>query len=168
MPDETTDEAPEAVKGLWGTIRAAFPPNRAVAVLTPFVATISAAIFTWLVNELPFVADSINEDAILGIFVSIVVAVVAMAYKWLDGWTKYEQDTRVGSVVGEIEAGGNWDDDTELSLPGDIVEDDFDLPEDDPALASDPEVLPDEAEPTREGSEPEGGALGPEPHKRRA
>lgn len=77
-------------RDLWPWIRDQFPPARVVAFLSPFILTMSAALTTWIINHLPFIADQVNGDWVAATFLAILGSGIGLAYKWLDGRAKWE------------------------------------------------------------------------------
>jgi hypothetical protein len=69
--------------------QATFPPNRIVALLTPFAAAGIAAGTAWVAQHFPglpaFNATELTAFALAG-----VATVIGLAYKWLDGWQAHE------------------------------------------------------------------------------
>lgn len=81
-------------RSIWTFIRNAFPINRVVALLTPVAATVGGLCAAWLANHAPLIADQVGGEAgLTAIFIAAAGSIVGMAYKWLDGWAKYEQTT---------------------------------------------------------------------------
>lgn len=72
-------------------IRDLFPINRVVALLSPVAITVAGAVSVWLAENLPFVSDYVDAGETEAIFLGAVAAGVAAVYKWLDGWSKYEE-----------------------------------------------------------------------------
>lgn len=75
---------------LYVRLREALPINRVVALLTPPVATVVGLVSAWLADHLPFIADQVSGGQLTAIALGGIAAVVGVAYKWLDGWQKYE------------------------------------------------------------------------------
>lgn len=78
------------MKDLWGYIRDKFPPARAVAFLTPIALPLLAYLNTWIADHAPWIDQYVSQGEREGIFISTIVAGVALAYKWLDGRSKWE------------------------------------------------------------------------------
>lgn len=75
---------------MFDALRAAFPPNRVVAFLAPFYATLAGLISAWLADHLPFIAEQVDHDELTAIFAGGAAAAIAAAYKWLEGWQQHE------------------------------------------------------------------------------
>lgn len=71
-------------------LQAAFPPNRVVVLLTPLVFAPAAGWVAAYVAE-HFPGLSLDESTLTGVFVAGALSAVALAYKWVDGWQKYEK-----------------------------------------------------------------------------
>ena len=65
-------------------------PNRIVALLTPVFAALAGGLATWVADTVPG-APSIDSGELTAIFIAGATAATAAAYKWLDGWAKYER-----------------------------------------------------------------------------
>lgn len=77
------------ISGLIDKLQAKFPPNRVVALLTPFVTAGVAAGAAWLSQHFPGLPQP-DQATELGFAIAGASAVIAAAYKWLDGWQKDE------------------------------------------------------------------------------
>lgn len=77
-------------RDIWPWIREQFPPARAILVLVSLGAPIVSAVNAWIVNHLPFIADQVNGDDLFKLWAVGVAAIVALAYKFLDGNAKWE------------------------------------------------------------------------------
>jgi hypothetical protein len=75
---------------LWPWLRDKFPPARAVLALVGLGAPLVSAINAWLINNLPFIAEQVNGDDLALIWAGGVAALIALAYKFLDGQAKWE------------------------------------------------------------------------------
>lgn len=91
------------VTDAWSYIREKFPPARAVLALVGLGAPIVSAFNTWLINHLPFIAEQVNGDDLALIWAGGVAALVALAYKFLDGQAKWE-GTQVSGYVALAQA----------------------------------------------------------------
>lgn len=78
------------IRNLLTYLREAFPINRVVALLTPFVATGVGIVSAWLADHAPFIADQVSGDQLTAIALGGILATLTVAYKWLDGWQDYE------------------------------------------------------------------------------
>lgn len=75
----------------WQRLRAAFPVNRVVTILTPLVfVPVSGYVATWVPQHLPGIGFQPSSGMVLGLFLSGATAALTAAYKWLDGWQKHE------------------------------------------------------------------------------
>lgn len=130
-------------KELWTYIRDKFPPARAVLYLTPIFLPILAYVNTWIASNAPWIDQYVSQSEREGIFVATIAAGVALAYKWLDGRSKWEV-SQVNAHLALVQAGKSVndlppgvlevgpitkDDDMILSEPADIAESDSDPPE---------------------------------------
>jgi len=122
---------------IWQHVRDKFPPARAVALLTPVVLPLVAAVNAWLIDHLPFIAEHVDSTEVTAVFLASLGAGVATAYKWLDGRAKWETKQIEGVVAlmqadkNPADAGGllevpEADGDFLLSQPDDIAESDID------------------------------------------
>lgn len=64
--------------------------NRVVALLTPFAAAVTAGITSWACETLPLL-DQVPVSAREELSLATAVAIVAMAWKWLQGWQQFEK-----------------------------------------------------------------------------
>lgn len=71
-------------------LRAQFPLNRVVALLSPVLVGLGATVSVWLADHLPFIAEQVDQDELTGIFLASAAAGVAAVYQWLDGWKQHE------------------------------------------------------------------------------
>jgi hypothetical protein len=79
-----------------------FPVNRVVTALSPVIAIIAGGIASWLGTKFPGLnlnTGQASTEIAQGImFASVALGTVAIHYKWLDGWQKWE--SAVAPVVG--------------------------------------------------------------------
>lgn len=66
-----------------------WPPNRLVALLTPFLVGVAGWIAAWLAENMPGLPP-LDEGWIAASFVAGALSALTMAYKWIDGWQKHE------------------------------------------------------------------------------
>lgn len=78
----------EVLRTLWWRLRDAWPPNRVVTALTPLLFAPAAGWIATRLAELGFEPDAGQFTAI---FISGATVAVGAAWKWLDGWSKWEQ-----------------------------------------------------------------------------
>lgn len=98
------------LEAIWDSIKAKFPPNRAVvaimAVVTPVLAIAAGDLATWATVHAASL--HLTSGEIFGVFVAGVTAVVAPAvtwlYKWMTGWIQHE-GAKQRKEVALIEAG---------------------------------------------------------------
>ena len=91
--EESTDTQKEnrmQFKDIWPFIREKFPPARAVAFLTPILLPLVALVWAWLVDHLPLIAEHVDQTEVTATFLGILAGGIALAYKWLDGRSKWE------------------------------------------------------------------------------
>lgn len=118
------------IKDLYARLREAWPVNRVVASLTPIVfVPVAGFVAAWTADNFPGLPP-MDENWLAGIFIAGAISALTAAYKWLDGWQKYETLEKL--------PGFPADDDLELSQPGDETHPDDALLEDDPEMV-DPE-----------------------------
>jgi hypothetical protein len=89
------------------TLQEKFPINRIATLLTPVFAAVAGWVATWIAENFPYLESmGFNETQILGFFITGAVAALGIAYKWLDGWQKDQQQehekvlARMGVGVG--------------------------------------------------------------------
>ena len=87
------------LRELYRALRRSFPPNRVVALLTPPAATLAGLVSAWLADNAPFIAEHVDSTELTAIFLGAAASVVAVAFKWLDGWQQYENDQRYREVL---------------------------------------------------------------------
>jgi hypothetical protein len=64
------------------------PPNRLVALATPFAAPVAAYATAWAAKNIPGV--ELDEMQLEAIFIAGLAAVLVPAAQWLHGWQKHE------------------------------------------------------------------------------
>jgi hypothetical protein len=64
------------------------PPNRIVALVTPFAALAAGACASWLAQHFP--GMNIQANDLQSVFIAGAVVVLAPAIQWLHGWQKHE------------------------------------------------------------------------------
>jgi hypothetical protein len=77
------------LKQLLYMVREAFPPNRVAVLLTPVFAIAAG----WLATQAAKYAPGLpgfGETELTAFFVAGAGAALAAAYKWIDGWAKWE------------------------------------------------------------------------------
>ena len=71
-------------------LQEAFPPNRIAVLLTPVFAAASGWAATWAADNLPGLPP-LDADWLSGVFIAGAISAAAAAYKWIDGWQKFEE-----------------------------------------------------------------------------
>lgn len=84
-----------------GALLNAFPLNRVVTFLTPVFAIVAGWAATQAARYAPGL-PGFGQEELTAIFVTGALAAGAAAYKWLDGWVKYEEN----QVMLELGSGG--------------------------------------------------------------
>ena len=88
-----------------------FPLNRVVAFLGPYVAIVSGALATWLIEHMPGLhvdkATLASNITAAIVFLIGAAGTFAMHHKWLSGWQEWEKSlTDVAKVAAALEASG--------------------------------------------------------------
>jgi hypothetical protein len=91
-------------------LREKFPLNRVVGLVTFVIAAPAAAVggtvAAWIADHAPYIATQVGPDQIVAIFVTgatvTAVALVTIAYKWMEGWQKDE--ARIQAAAGFLTA----------------------------------------------------------------
>jgi len=80
---------------LYGKVRAAWPVNRVVTVLTPILfAPAAGYVAVWIpqhASALGLPPIHLTSAEVLGLFIAGGTRALIAAYKWLDGWQRHEQ-----------------------------------------------------------------------------
>jgi hypothetical protein len=127
------------------------PPNRIVALLTPVIAIAAGAAATWLADN---VGIEIDQGELQAIFVAGLLAVLAPAAQWLNGFQKYErhqQDLDHAALEADAEAAARTSAVPEPDAGDDAYDEDGGYDDDGYAedFDEDDEEFDDEPEPAR-------------------
>lgn len=80
----------EYLKEQWRTFRKKNPPNRVILYITPFILAPAAGVVNaWLALHFPGLPH-FSDAQVLGFFGAGAGAMIALAYKFLDGWQQHE------------------------------------------------------------------------------
>jgi len=82
-------ESPSWLQKLYAKLREQWPPNRVVAVLAAPLASLAGFVATWVAAHFPGIPP-LDPNWLAGIFTVATSGAIVAAYKWLDGWQKYE------------------------------------------------------------------------------
>ncbi len=79
------------LEAVYGKVRAAWPVNRVVTLLTPLVfAPAAGYVATWVPQHVPGIAFQPSRAQLVGLFALGATRALVIAYKWLDGWQYHE------------------------------------------------------------------------------
>jgi len=76
-------------------------PNRVVALLTPVFAGLAGFIAQAVSDNFPG-APALDQGELTAIFIAVAASVVAVAWKWLEGWQQHEEREALADEVARI------------------------------------------------------------------
>lgn len=134
MPEDLPRLSP--VSSVADSAAGALPLNRVVVLATPLLASSAALLGGWLVESCSPGSGRMNDATRCAVMLAASASATAMAYKWLEGWQRYEKqefEVENGMITTESVAvrEASYPTPEELALEGD---DDY--------SAADPELEP--------------------------
>lgn len=79
------------LKVIWIYVRAKFPVNRVVSMLTPPLTIAAGLASAWIAENVPFLADyGLNEEFIVGFGLAGAGAALLALRQWIDGKLKWD------------------------------------------------------------------------------